>query len=114
MKQFSPILAKSETYIWEDIPKIQICDKHVSESEVIESINYWQEELNLGDIEVEFNSQCRHSNNVIQISRNRDYTEDYGKTKLNFFQNQNILQIKKSNLYFVNHPKEFLLKWYSN
>ena len=46
--------------------------------------------------------------------KNLDFLYNKLKKKLNFFQNQNILQIKKSNLYFVNHPKEFLLKWYSN
>ena len=39
--------------------------------------------------------------------KNLDFLYNKLKKKLNFFQNQNILQIKKSNLYFVNHPKDF-------
>jgi len=88
--------AASETYVWENTPKVQVCDQHVNEREVIESINWWQEELDLGPIEVEFNSSCDHQSNVIQISRNKTYTEDYGKTKLNFF-------------YYKNKPDEKIL-----
>jgi hypothetical protein len=77
--------ASGYEYVWQTIPEVHVCDQHVSQKEVVDSLGYWQENLGVRISHIEFNSSCTKSENVIKIYRNKKHVEDFGMTHLNYY-----------------------------
>lgn len=86
----------SYEYVWETTPSVHVCDQHVSQKEVTESLDYWKTNLGVKISYIEFNSPCTKSENVIKIYRNKKYVEDFGMTHLNYY-------------YYNNNPERRIL-----